>query len=85
MEDIIQNPGLQLILEKSLMCLDNISISAFRLVNQECEKIDKALCIVTYLRDATEMIIRRSRFLNNGSFIVNLGFIRLRTALKSLH
>ena len=39
MEDIIQNPGLQLILEKSLMCLDNISISAFRLVNQECEKI----------------------------------------------
>ena len=39
MEDIIQNPGLQLIVEKSLMCLDNNSISAFRLVNQDCEKI----------------------------------------------
>ena len=39
MENIIQNPGLQHIVEKSLNCLDKKSIVQFRLVNEDCRRI----------------------------------------------
>ena len=39
METIIQNQGLQHIVEKSLMCLDIKSINSFRLVNNDCKGI----------------------------------------------
>ena len=39
MEGIIQNPGLQHIIENSLMCLDRKSIVAFQSVNQDCNSI----------------------------------------------
>ena len=43
MEDIICNPGLQHIVEKSLMCLDRKSIAEFRLVNLDCRRITDCL------------------------------------------
>ena len=39
MELLIKSPGLHHIIEKSLMFLDNESISSFRLLNQDCNKI----------------------------------------------
>ena len=39
METIIQNQGLQHIVEKSLLCLDKKSIDSFRLVNHDCKGI----------------------------------------------
>ena len=39
METIIQNQGLQHIVEKSLMCIDKNCINSFRLVNNDCKGI----------------------------------------------
>ena len=39
MENILQNPGFQHIIEKSLQCLDKKSIAEFRLVNRYCKEI----------------------------------------------
>ena len=39
MEKIIQNPGLQHIIEDALILLDEESIASFRLLNQDCKNI----------------------------------------------
>ena len=39
MENILRNPGLQHIIEKSLKCLGNKDIASFQLLNQDCKKI----------------------------------------------
>ena len=39
MEDILRNPGLQHIIEKSLKLLRNEDIASFRLLNQDCKNI----------------------------------------------
>ena len=39
MEKIVKNPGLQLIIETTLSCLDKTSIASFRLVNQDFKTI----------------------------------------------
>ena len=48
MENIIQNPGLQHIIEKSLTFLDQKSIAAFRSVNRDCRRITD--CPTFYLK-----------------------------------
>ena len=39
MEDIVKNPGLQHIIETSLLFLDKSDVASFRLVNQDCKNI----------------------------------------------
>ena len=39
MEDLLRNPGLQHIIEKSLKLLSNENIASFRLSNQDCKNI----------------------------------------------
>ena len=39
MEEIVKNPGLQLIIQNILSCLNKNSIASFRLVNQDCKNI----------------------------------------------
>ena len=39
MEDILRNPGLQHIIEKSLKLLSNVDIASFRSLNQDCKNI----------------------------------------------
>ena len=52
MESILQNPGLQQIVEKSLNYLDKKSIFQFRLVNSDCKRI--ADCPRLYLKKLSE-------------------------------
>ena len=40
MEKIVKNPGLQLIIQNILSCLNKNSIASFRLVNQDCRNIE---------------------------------------------
>ena len=39
MEDLLRNPGLQHIVEKSLKLLSHVDIASFRLSNQDCKNI----------------------------------------------
>ena len=39
MEDIVKNPGLQHIINTSLIFLEKSDIASFRLVNQDCKNI----------------------------------------------
>ena len=52
MESIIENPGLQHIVEKSLNYLDKKSIFQFRLVNSDCKRI--ADCPRLYLKKVSD-------------------------------
>ena len=52
MESILQNPGLQHIVEKSLNYLDKKSIFQFRLVNSDCKRI--ADCPRLYLKKLSD-------------------------------
>ena len=50
METIIQNQGLQHIVEKSLMCLDKESFESFRLVNNDFKGITESPRVLRVLK-----------------------------------
>ena len=50
METIIQNQGLQHIVEKSLMCIDKNCINSFRLVNNDCKGITESSRVLRVLK-----------------------------------
>ena len=52
MENILQNPGLQHIIEKRLTFLDQKSIAAFRSVNRDCRRITD--CPTFYLKKLSQ-------------------------------
>ena len=58
MEIIIQNQGLQHIVEKSLMCLDKKSINSFRLVNNDCKRITESPRVLRVLSRKLASVIK---------------------------